>query len=85
MNVRRNTATATLLAALAAGSVLTATAGTALAQGPADRIPGPVPGMERVHELMTEQDPGMLQMHDLMTDQNPGMLRMHDLMTDGPR
>ncbi len=71
MNVRRNTATATLLAALAAGGVLIPSAGTASAQGPADRMPAPVPGMERMHELMTEQ--------------NPGMARMHQLMTDGPR
>jgi hypothetical protein len=71
MKVRHTTATATLLAALAAGGVLLASAGTASAQDATDRDPGPVPGMARMHQLMTEQ--------------NPGMARMHQLMTDGPR
>ncbi len=85
MNVRRTTVTATLLSALVAGGVLLASAGTASAQSPRDRAPGPVPGMAAMHQQMTAEYPGMGRMHALMTDQNPGMARMHDLMTDGPR
>ena len=85
MKVRRTTATVTLVATLAAGGVLLASAGTAFAQDRTDRAPGPVPGMAEMHQQMTEQNPGMARMHELHTDQNPGMARMHQLMTDGPR
>lgn len=85
MKVRRPTATATLLSALAAGGVLLASAGTAFAQDRTDRGSGPVPGMAEMHQEMTADNPGMARMHELMTEQNPGMARMHQLMTDGPR
>jgi len=89
MKVQRTTATATatatLLAALATSGVLFTAAGTASAQDPAHRAPRPVPGMARMHQLMTDGNPGMARMHQLMTDGNPGMARMHQLMTDSPR
>lgn len=95
MTARRTAAT--VLATLAAGAVLLASAGTASAQDRPDRgtAPGtagmhqqrngPGQGMARMHELHVEQNPGMARMHQLMTEQNPGMVRMHELMTDGPR
>ncbi len=86
MNTRRTAATAAMaLAALTTGGLLLAPAGTASALSQPDQAPGPVPGMARMHQQMTEQDPGMARMHELMTQQNPGMARMHELMTDGPR
>ncbi len=99
MKVRRTTATATLLATLAAGGVLLTSAGTASAQDATDRAPGPVPGMAAMHQqmtadnpgmawmhqMMTEQNPDMARMHQMMTEQNPDMARMHQLMIDGPR
>jgi hypothetical protein len=84
MTVRRTTATATLLAALAAGSVLLTSAGMAFAQNPADRAHMTVPGMATMHRQMTTDNPGMARMHQLMNAGNPGMARMHQLMTDGP-
>lgn len=85
MKVRRTTATATLLAALAAGGIMLASAGTASAQDATDRAPGPVLGMAATHQQMTAGNPGMARMHQLHAAGNPGMARMHQLMTDGPR
>jgi hypothetical protein len=85
MKVRRTTATATLLTALATGSVLLTSAGTASAQDPAHHAPRPVPGMARMDELMLAGNPGMARMDELMLAGNPGMARMHQLMLDGPR
>ncbi len=84
MNGQR-TITATALAALAAGSVLLVSVGTASALDRPDRASAHVPGMARMHQQMTEQNPGMARMHQLHVEQNPGMARMHELMTDGPR
>ncbi len=83
MNARRTATTAaTVLAALTAGGLLVAPAATASAQ---DRSPAPVPGMDRMHQQMTDQNPGMARMHELHREGNPGMPRMRELMTDGSR
>ncbi len=57
MKVRRTTATAALLAALAAAGVLLTSAGTASAQDARHRAPRPVPGMAAMHQQMTAQNP----------------------------
>lgn len=99
MTARRTAATATTaFAALAAGAVLLASAGTAAAQDRPDRGTGPVPrtsgmhemngpgqGMARMHDLHAQQNPGWERMHQLHIEQNPGMARMHQQMTNGPR
>ncbi|WP_019484280.1 hypothetical protein [Arthrobacter sp. TB 23] len=41
-----------------------------------------VPGMAKMHELMTKDNPGMARMHELMIADNPGMERMHEQMMD---
>ena len=83
MNTRRTAATAALAALLVTGGLISsAVAANAQDRG---RAPAPVPGMARMHELMSQQNPGMARMHQQMTQQNPGMARMHELMTDGPR
>lgn len=71
---------------LALAALFTFSAATAALADP-DRPPrsGQVPGMDRMHELMTEGNPGMDRMHELMIDGNPGMDRMHEMMTEGPR
>ncbi len=85
MRARRTAAAATALAALTAGTVLLASAGTAAAQHRPERGTGPVPGMTQMHQQVTQQYPGMARMHELHVEQNSGMARMHQFMTDGPR
>ncbi len=67
MHVRRTTVTATLLATVAAGGVRLASAGTAFAQGTAERDPAHVPGLAKMHQQMGDENPGMARMHQLMT------------------
>jgi hypothetical protein len=40
-------------------------------------------GMQRMHQLMRQENPGMQRMHQLMEQENPGMQRMHQLMHEG--
>ena len=83
MTTRRTATTATLAAILVTGGLI----GSAVAANAQDRnrAPAPVPGMARMHELMSQQNPGMTRMHERMSQQNPGMARMHELKTDGSR
>ncbi len=73
MTTRRTATTATLAALLVTGGLIGSVV-TAHAQDP-DRAPAPVPGMTRMHELMSEGNPGMARMHELMSEGNPGMAR----------
>ncbi len=71
--LRRGTALAGGVAALAASALLTGPAATAdpgTAPAPAVREQ-PVPGMQRMHALMTDANPGMRRMHELMTGAGP--------------
>lgn len=83
MTARRTAATA--LAALTAGAVLLASAGTAAAQDRPDRGTAPLPGTAGMHQQMNGPGQGMARMHQRHVEQNPGMARMHQQMTDGPR
>ncbi|MHA7156190.1 hypothetical protein [Arthrobacter sp. TMN-50] len=43
---------------------------------------GPVLGMAKMHEQMTNDNPGMARLHEQMIADNPGMERMHEQMMD---